>query len=437
MKITSSPWQSLLFISGVFILGGFAGCGQGKSDPNPKDLYTVKMESLEIAVDELGIVESTKVSKISTPFRGTIVTILSDGTMVEEGEVVAVLDTTDLEDDLESEIENLKNVKKDLESTIENMMIDLRSNALDVNSAMAELDLTRVQLADVNQNLSELEYLRERDIVAEDQVYQASSSVRNTEISTYREDMNLRGMVTGAQNTEKTNEIRMERIGLRGDKSMARISEKQEQIKQANVIAPVAGLFSRQKNWSWQLRRRVERQPGEQVSEGEHLGSIPDLRALVVRSQVPESEMMRVSPGSDVTVLFEALEGLELEGKILTMAPIAIERETSAGGQMTASGEELTGEKVFEIVVELEELDKRLRPGLTARAKIMLERRDSTLTVPIESIYTDGGKHYLSVWTADKKKDLVEVQLGMSGPNKVEVLSGVKQGDQIFLTLQP
>jgi HlyD family secretion protein len=289
----------------------------------------------------------------------------------------------------------------------------------------------------VNQNLSELEYLRERDIVAEDQVYQASSSVRNTEISTYREDMNLRGMVTGAQNTEKTNEIRMERIGLRGDKSMARISEKQEQIKQANVIAPVAGLFSRQKNWSWQLRRRVERQPGEQVSEGEHLGSIPDLRALVVRSQVPESEMMRVSPGSDVTVLFEALEGLELEGKILTMAPIAIERETSAGGQMTASGEELTGEKVFEIVVELEELDKRLRPGLTARAKIMLERRDSTLTVPIESIYTDGGKHYLSVWTADKKKDLVEVQLGMSGPNKVEVLSGVKQGDQIFLTLQP
>ncbi len=420
----------LLLLVGALLFS--VGCESSQSI-EPSDIVTVAKKDVQVEITEVGVIESTKVGGIVAPFRGRLIRILDDGSEVKKGEVVAVLETEDLEDDLDSEIEELKDVKKQLEETIENLMIDMRSGILDVSSSMAQLDLARVELADVNSNLAELQYLSSRNVVEEDQVREARYQLSSSELGTFQRDMNLRSLMTGSQSRETSNEISLERLELRGKEQLKRIEEAQEQIRKAEIRAMTDGLFIREKRWNWQMRRRVERKAGEEVREDELLGTIPDLSTLIIRSQIPEAAMLRVDKGTRADLVFESLGNLEQVGEVVMIAPVAIERETSAGGQVTASGQELTGEKVFEVLIEMENNDPRMKPGLTVRANIILDESSDTLAIPVEAVSTRNGSHYVRKLNGQKTTEEIEVDLGISNGSEVEVLSGLSEGERVVL----
>ena len=425
-----STWAGAvaMVLAGSFMLA----CG-GSGHRVQMDTAPAEETTLEVVLEEVGVVDSTRVVNINSPFRGRIVHILDSGTEVSEGDVVALLDVQSLEESLENQIENLKSIRNELESAVEEMTMTLRSNALDISSAQAELDLTRVELANVNQELSELEYLRSRDLVAEDNVRSAAFRLRTSEISTYREDMNLRSRVTGSQTSELSNQTRLERISVRASDTLRRIGETAQRIELAEIRSPAEGLFLRHSRWDWSSRRNVERQSGQEVSERDRLGEIPDINHLVVRSQIPESEMLNVRVGTPVELSFEAAGNLRIPGSVRFVAPLAVERETSPGGQITASGDQLTGEKVFEIEIAMERMDERLRPGLSARARFVLDRRDDVLTVPLEAINTtSAGRHFVQVVNQGKREER-DVSLGQSCDRRVEVLEGLRPGEQVII----
>lgn len=410
-----------------------AGCtppGRGASDSVPS--VPAERTTLTVEINEIGVVESTRVVQLQAPYSARIIKILENGTPVKKGDVVVVLDTREQVDRLEQRLQELRQVRADLESTVENLRMALRSNALDLSSSQAQLDLQRVQLEQVNLDLAELEFLRSRQIVPEDDVRSGRSRLRNTQINTLSRDMTLRGDVAGSQSTETSQQIQLERIGLRGEKATARLQEAQQRIELAEITSPVDGMFLRHSRWNWQLRRNTERENGESVREGEVLGQIPDLTSLIVRSQIPESEVLRVSVGASVQLTFEALGNLRIPGRVTYLAPLAIERETSAGGRVTAGGQELTGERVFEITVEMERLDSRLKPGLTARTRIEISREENLLTVPLQAIQTTGGRHFVNV-RRDRKTEQREVTLGQANNERVEVISGLTEGELVLL----
>lgn len=422
----------LKFASLALVLGVLAACSPAGSGTQGRSAATAEHTTLEVTVEELGIVEATRVLNVESPFSGRVVTILESGTTVKKGDVVAVLDTRDIEERLEDQIESLKSTKKELEGVMEQLQISLRNNLLDVSSANAQLDLARVELENVNLNLADLEYLHSQQLVAEDSLRDASSQMRRSQIQTFTQDLNLRSQVTGSLSSEKSQEVRVERIGLRGQEALSRINESSSRLESAQIRAPVDGIFLRHSRWNWQMRRNVERQVGESVGDGELLGRIPDLETLVVQTQVPESEMLRLEEGLDVEVTFQALGGLTVPGKVTFIAAMAMEREAAPGGQVTASGEELSGEKVFEIAVTLLELDPRIRPGLTARARIVLERQEDLLTIPIQAVSTRDGKHYVQALAAGRPEQR-EIRVGRSTRDRVEVLEGLSLGDRVLI----
>lgn len=427
------PWTAMLGLAGTTALLVAAGCG-GSERRVQMETAPAEPTTLEVVLEESGVVESTRVVTINSPFRGRIVQLVDSGTEVSEGDVLALLDVQNLEEDLEEQIENLKSIRNELEAAVEDMTRTLRSNALDISSAQAELDMTRVELANVNQELSELEYLQSRDLVAEDNVRSAAFRLRTSEISTYREDMNLRERVTGSQSTELNNQTRLERISLRASDTLRRIGETAQRIELAEIRAPADGMFLRHSRWDWSSRRNVERQSGEEVREGDRLGEIPDVNHLVVRSQIPESEMLNVQTGTPVELSFEAAGNLQGRGTVQSIGSVAVPRETSAGGQITATGEELTGEKVFEIVIAMEDSsDERLRSGLSARVRFVLDQREGVLTVPLEAINaTPDGDYFVQVING-RERETRAVSLGQSNDRRVEVLEGLAAGDQVVI----
>lgn len=420
----------LLLVVGALLA---AGCSREVQVAEEVQLVEVGRRNFEVVIDELGVVEATRTLNVVAPFSARIVRISDSGSPVKKGDVVAVLDTREVSDRLKDQVERLKVKKKELEGLVEELQIALRSNLLDISSAQAQLDLARVQLEDVNLKLGDIEYLRSREIVADDQVRDAASNMRRTQINTLARDMGLRSQVTGSLSTEKSKEIRIERTGLQGREMLARILESTDRIKEAEVRAPVDGLFLRHARWNWQTRRNQERQVGEQVGEGEALGRIPDLSSMVIRSQVPESEMLRVRPGAEVTLTFESLGNLRLPGRVVRMASLAIERETSPGGQIAASGQQLTGERVFEIEVEATEPEPRLKPGLTARVRILLESRENLLTVPLAAVHARSGRYFVVARDERGRPVRREVKVGSSNRTHVEILDGVREGETLLV----
>jgi multidrug resistance efflux pump len=395
--------------------------------------HVVQRGNLAVEIEELGVVESTRVANINSPFSARLIKIAESGTSVKKGDVVAVLDTREQVDNLEERLDELKQIKADLERQVEDMQMALRSNSLDLSSSQARLDLQRVQLEQVNLDLAELEYLRSREIVPAEDVRTGQSRVATTQINTLSRDLTMRSDVTGSQSAETAKEIGLQRISLRGEKARERLDEMQERINNSELRAPVDGVFLRHSRWSWQNRRNAERENGEGVREGDRLGSIPDATSLIVKSQIPEGEVLRVQKGSDVTLNFEALGGLVLPGRIIMIAPLAIERETSAGGRVTAGGQELTGEKVFEVEIELLESDPRIKVGLTARSRILIAEQKDLLSVPVAAVQAQRGKHFVEVWSAADGVSQREVVIGKSNDTRVEIVSGVAEGEEVLL----
>ncbi len=131
-------------------------------------LHVVRNETIEVTFDEAAIVEASREISIQSSNWGKLLYIADSGTMLKAGDTVAIIESENTIKSLEQEISNLESYKKDYEKSIESLSMDIRSSALEVDTAMGQLDFQRLRLEDVNRELSRLQVLRDSEVVTED-----------------------------------------------------------------------------------------------------------------------------------------------------------------------------------------------------------------------------------------------------------------------------
>ena len=72
-----------------------------------------------------------------------------------------------------------------------------------------------------------------------------------------------------------------------------------------------------------------------------------------------------------------------------------------------------------------------VRAGYSANANIVLDKRDSVLSIPEGLLQFEGEQSYVEVATGDQQFERRDVKLGLSDGIKVEVLEGISEGDEI------
>jgi len=85
------------------------------------------------------------------------------------------------------------------------------------------------------------------------------------------------------------------------------------------------------------------------------------------------------------------------------------------------------------VTVVLNELDPRLKDGQTAQANVVTGEVDNVLVVPSSAVQQAGSTGVVTVVDPDGKQRQVQVQLGMSGDNMVQVLSGLRMGQTVVV----
>ena len=154
-------------------------------------------------------------------------------------------------------------------------------------------------------------------------------------------------------------------------------------------------------------------------NDGTTIAILADVNKMIFEGKVDESEVGKISENLALEITVGAIEKKTFDAVLDYIAPKGIEEN---------------GAVQFEIKGTLSKKDTTfIRAGLSANASIILARADDVLTVKEALIQYDAETlmPFVEIETGDQNFERREVTLGISDGLIVEVLSGLKEGDQI------
>ncbi|MDQ3057788.1 MAG: efflux RND transporter periplasmic adaptor subunit [Pseudomonadota bacterium] len=186
--------------------------------------------------------------------------------------------------------------------------------------------------------------------------------------------------------------------------SQARAASAAAQLAKTSIRAPFGGLVG--------LR---DVSVGEVVSPGQALVNLVRLDPMEVDFSVPESDLPRIATGQKVSVSVDAFAGELFDGEVAAIEPVidANSRSVKLRARINNPG-------------------YKLRPGQFARVALGTAQQQGTaLLLPEQALMQEGDTRF--VYTiVDGKAKRVEIKTGQRVPGKVEVISGLKAGDQVI-----
>lgn len=199
--------------------------------------------------------------------------------------------------------------------------------------------------------------------------------------------------------------------------SQASLKQLTEQLGYTTIVAPMDGEI---------LSRDVE--IGDAVSSILVLGSTAtlvmtegDTSQVYVQGKVDEADIAHVYMGQPARIKVESFRDRVFNGKVTKISPMGVEKDNVT---------------TFEVRVSIDNPGGELKALMTANAEILLDEHKGVLTVPESAVMYDDKKN-ASVEIPDKSqkegKRKISVKVGLSNGNLTEIVSGLKEGDQVVL----
>jgi len=197
----------------------------------------------------------------------------------------------------------------------------------------------------------------------------------------------------------------------------ANLKQLEEQLSYTDIESPIDGVV---------LSRDVEM--GDAVSSILVLGSsatlvmtLGDISQVYVKGKVDESDIGKVYLSQPARIKVESFKDKTFNGVVTRISPMGVEKDNVT---------------TFEVRVSINNPGGELKAEMTANAEIILEEHKNVLQIPEGSIIYDKDKK-ASVEVPDHKgkdgKRKLAVNIGISNGAKTELLSGLKEGDQVVL----
>ena len=199
--------------------------------------------------------------------------------------------------------------------------------------------------------------------------------------------------------------------------SQASLKQLEEQLSYTTIVAPMDGVI---------LSRDVE--IGDAVSSILVLGSTAtlvmtegDTSEVYVQGKVDEADIAHVYMSQPARIKVESFRDRLFNGKVTKIAPMGVEKDNVT---------------TFEVRVSINNPGGELKANMTANAEILLDEHKGVLMVPENAISYDNQKNAFVQVPAPHEKDGVHktpVTVGISNGSVTEIVSGLKEGDQVVL----
>ncbi|HET7251083.1 MAG TPA: efflux RND transporter periplasmic adaptor subunit [Gemmatimonadales bacterium] len=224
------------------------------------------------------------------------------------------------------------------------------------------------------------------------------------------------------------------------DQARAGVSASRDQLSKTHIVAPMDGRVTR-----LAVEEGEVAVPGTFSKDVGLLLTVSDLSVIQTKVNVDETDVVRVKLGDSVEVSIDAFPDTVFVGRVTKIANSALLAQAAASA---ATG---TNDRAVDYEVEITLINPPhdVRPDLSATARIVTDTRKDALAIPIIALTVRENTPVTPETRRDtaqvgKKKDTEgvfvvtngkatfrPVQVGIAGDEYFEVLSGVKQGEQI------
>lgn len=371
-----------------------------------------------------------------------IISILREGTKVKKGDVVCELDASAFRDELKAQkIRHLqaKSWVEQAAAILEVNKITLREYRDGIYPQDLQLIRQYIQTCQIERDIADRNFkwsneMMQKGLRARSQVIADQLNVQQAEIALAEaKGMLLRLEKFTGPKLVKSLEAKLASIltdKLAQDESFAleteRLHRLEKNLAACTLRAPDDGVvvYVNQTNGWGRVESAIEE--GVTVRQDQPIFQLPDPRRLRVKARINETKVAQIRPGQDCQIVIDAFPDRKLRGKVTDVTAIA----TPINGPFSDV-------RVYFALVSIDEGFDDLRPGLSAEVNFLSDQRKQVDRVPLAAIREVDGESFVAIpdrSSAAKPQAPYrwqKVELGLSGPDYVEVLSGVRKGDRV------
>jgi HlyD family secretion protein len=366
--------------------------GGTKIDP----IKLAKVEKGDLAKSVVATGKITPITKVEIKSKasGIVEKLYVDtGDHVKQGQVLAELD------------------RVEIQAQVNSSKAQLLSSQANLKSAEADEIRAKVDAQGVDIPTLQRAYERAQEMSKDGVVSQATldDAQRGYIMAVNKRD------VARAQLT--VNKAKVSQAEAEVEKDEASLKQFQEQLSYTTITAPIDGVV---------LSRDVE--VGDAVSSILVLGSgatlvmtLGDTSEVYVKGKVDESDIGKVYLGQPARIRVETFKDKTFTGHVTKISPMGVEKDNVT---------------TFEVRVSINNPGGELKAEMTANAEIILDEHHNVLMIPEGAIMYDKDKKAsvdIPVPSAKDGMKKIAVNIGISNGVKTEVLSGLKEGDQVVL----
>ncbi|MDR7433673.1 MAG: efflux RND transporter periplasmic adaptor subunit [Armatimonadota bacterium] len=423
--------------------------------------FAVTRGDLQISVSATGTVEPVSIVDVRSRATGIVRAVfVEEGTRVEKGQVLVEIDDPDARSALENALAELSAARARLAQAEATLALQRASVETAIKQAEANLAAARARLAQAlaapqpedvaqaeeqvrqaeaavdlaKQNLSRQEQLfasgfisqaqldqaRNQFEVAQAQLRAAQARLAQVKAGTQKYDLEvLRAQVRQAEAQLAEAQNGMLQVQLREQEvaaaraqvqsAEASVRQTRERLGETRILAPITGIVA---------KRSVE--IGQSVIGGTSGGTpvitLADVSMTLAKVYVDETDIARIPRTAQVEITADALPGMKFTGRILRIAPQPVVQQNVTQ---------------YPVLVRIEDPENRLKLGMTVDAEFIVARRSNVLLVPQEAVRGENRKVVMVV--QEGKLTPRPVRTGISDGRFVEILSGLREGESVYL----
>jgi HlyD family secretion protein len=361
---------------------------------------------------------------------------VKEGDRVKKGQVLATVESVQAKAGVEAQQASIRSADTDISS------YEAAEQTAEATVAHSEADLNEKLL-----DWQRAQALYKAELIAKSE-YDSKKAAYGTDVATL------------AQSKAALVQARAQTASARGKLGTAKatLTSNVDALNKTVSVAPFDGIVT-----NMPVREGETVVVGIQNAQGSTLMTLADLSVITAEVKVDETDIVNVAMGQPVDVTVDAMQGKVFQGKVTEVGDQAILRSTGIATSQSTTGTEEA--KDFKVVVTLTNPSPELRSGLSATAKITTAKRQNVLTIPIQALAlrtpaslkpgpsmqtvnaasnADGapssaqdpgtqGVFLLRSHGSKLESEFVPVTTGITGSTDIEVLSGLKAGDEIVV----
>lgn len=366
-----------------------------------EELQTAVVEkgTIKEYVEDIGTVKCKEQTSVSIEGSGLIQVLpVETGQQVKKGDLLLSMDKQQLELQLKDVGEKIKEVEASLQGS------DIKNYASNLEKAEIALDRAKDEYELALRDYDNAKQLAAAGAIGSEELRQMETALRGVEALANTAQIDLQQLEMNTPDSVKA----MYKAKL-GQLVIARESI-MNSLRKQEVVSPVDGVV---------LERNAE--VNTVGVPGTVAFVIGDLDNVKIEAGILADDVSDIRLGDEVEIIARSEKKQTMEGSVVKIAPSAIAVTSSLG----------VNQKKVLITIETDKSSDFLKPGYETDVRIITEKREGVLMVPLGAVFEYEGKDQVFVVT-DGRAVLKPVRKGIKDEDSVEIIEGLQEGELVL-----